>query len=171
MPLYIIAQPKLAKMNALGCRAIEAPAPQMVFGNIDRGHRPNQDIVQRHRYRSCNFVASENPSHSDRQQRLEWIQRGEAKENSDRRSERNGVRRVGDCHQGHVVCDQPALHSREWFGQSRLVNRLSWLLWLGRLQFWIIHWLTENRVSLAIKRCEDASHSRIFGAKSLEAIP
>jgi len=58
MPLYIIAQPKLAKMNALGCRAIEAPAPQMVFGNIDRGHRPNQDIVQRHRYRSCNFVAS-----------------------------------------------------------------------------------------------------------------
>jgi len=40
-------------MNALGYGAIEAPAPQMVFGNIKRGHHPNHNVVQRHRDRRC----------------------------------------------------------------------------------------------------------------------
>ena len=125
MPVHVIVQSELAKMHALGCRAMDHPATQLVFGNIERGHGPNHYVVQRHRNSSGNFIAAENPGRRNRQQCLERIQRGKAKENSDGRPERDGVRRIGDRHQRHVMRDQPALHSREWFWQSRLVN------WLG----------------------------------------
>ena len=88
---------------------MQAPAPQLILGKIDRGHRPNSDVVHRHRNRSCDFVATANPRHGDRQQRLQRIQRGEAEKNADGRSERNRVRRIGDRHQGHVMRDEPAL--------------------------------------------------------------
>ena len=113
MPMHVIVQSELAKMHALGCRAIETPATQLIFSNIKRGHDPNHYVVQRHRNRSCDFVAAANPGHCDRQQCLERIQRREAKENSDGRTERNGVWGVGDRHQGHVMRDEPALHSRQ----------------------------------------------------------
>ena len=113
MPVHIILQPKLAKMHALGYRAIQDPAPELVLGKIKSRHRPNHDVVQRHRYRSSDFVATANPRHGDRQQRLERIQRREAKENSDGRPESDRVRRVRDRHQSHVMCDEPALASRQ----------------------------------------------------------
>jgi len=56
----------------------------MVFGDIDCRHYPDQNIVQRYRNRGSDLVAAENPRYSDRQQRLQRIQRGEPEENSDR---------------------------------------------------------------------------------------
>ena len=113
MPVHIIVQPKLAEMHALRYRAIQDPAPELVLGKIKSRHRPNHDVVQRHRYRSRDLIAAAGPRHSNRQQRLERIQRREAKENSDGRPESDGMRRVRDRHQSHVMCDQPVLGSRQ----------------------------------------------------------
>ncbi len=118
MPVHIIVEPELAEMHTLSCWPIQDPASKLILGEIQRRHCPNHYVVQRDSDRSCDLVAAENPSHSDRQQRLQWIQRGEAKENSDCRPQRDRVWRVGDRHQGHVMRDQPALHSRELFWQS-----------------------------------------------------
>ena len=85
VPVHVIAQTKLAKMHTLGYRTLKAPAPEMIFGDIDCRHRPDQNIVQRHRNRGSDFVAAKNPCYSDRQQRLYRIQRCEPEENSDRR--------------------------------------------------------------------------------------
>jgi len=90
----------------------------MVFGDIDRRHRPDHDIVQRYCDRGRNFVAPRNPRHGNRQQCLKRIQRREPEEDSDGRPESNRVRRVGDRHQRHVMRDQPALHPRQWFWQA-----------------------------------------------------
>ena len=87
VPVHIIAQTKLAKMDALSYRTLKAPAPEVVFGDIDCRHYPDQNIVQRYRNRGGDFIAAENPGDEDRQQRLQRIQRGEPEENSDRRSE------------------------------------------------------------------------------------
>ena len=128
MPVHKIVQPKLAKMHALGCRAIQDPAPELVLGKIKSRHRPNHDVVQRHRYRSRDLITAAGPRHSNRQQRLERIQRREAKENSDGRPESDGMRRVRDRHQRHVVRDKPALQPRQRSWQSRLVNLLAYLV-------------------------------------------
>ena len=103
MPVYVIVQSKLAKVYPLSYWPIQYPAPQLVFGNIDCRHCPDQNIVQRYRNCGSDLVAAENPRHSDRQQRLYRIQRCEPEENSDRRPESDRVRRVGDRHQGHVM--------------------------------------------------------------------
>lgn len=114
MPVHEIVQPKLAKMHTLGWWTPQGPTPQLILGNINRRHRPNGDIVHGDRDRSCDFVATENPRHGDRQQRLEWIERREAKKNSDRRPERDGMRRIRDRQQRHVMRHQPALQPRQW---------------------------------------------------------
>ena len=84
VPVHVIAQTKVAKMHALGHRTLKAPAPEMVFGDIDCRHCPDQNIVQRYRNRRSDLVAAENPRYGDRQQRLQRIQRSEAEENSNR---------------------------------------------------------------------------------------
>ena len=66
MPMHEIAQSKLAKMHALRWRPMQTPAAQLIFRKIDRGHRPDHDIVQRYRNRSCNLVATADPRHADR---------------------------------------------------------------------------------------------------------
>jgi len=67
MPVHIVVQSKLAKVYALGDWTIQDPAPELVLGKIKSRHRPNQDIMQRHCDRSCDFVATANPRYSDRQ--------------------------------------------------------------------------------------------------------
>src|SRR5882724_12043155 len=67
MPMQIVVQAKLTEMHAPSRWAPKAPAPQMIFGNVDRGHRPNHYIVQRHGNRGCDLVAAKNPRDSDRQ--------------------------------------------------------------------------------------------------------
>ncbi len=128
MPMHVIVEPELAEMHTLSCWPIQDPASKLILGEIQRRHGPNHYVVQRDSDRSGDLIAAANPGHGDRQQRLQWIQRGEAKENSDRRPERNRVRGVGDRHQSHVMRDEPALQSRELFGQPRLVNWIGWLL-------------------------------------------
>jgi len=113
MPVQVIVEPELPKMHTLSCGPIQNPAPELVLGKIKSRHRPNHDVVQRHRYRSRDLIAAAGPCHSNRQQRLERIQRREAKENSDGRPESDGMRRVRDRHQSHVMCDQPVLGSRQ----------------------------------------------------------
>jgi len=111
----------------------------MIFGDINRRHGPNQDIVQRDCNRGGDFVAPANPCDSDRQQRLKRIQRCETEKNPDCGAEGDGVWRVGDCHQRHVMRHQPALHSRERIRQTRFINRLAWLLcllWFQRHPIW-----------------------------------
>ena len=77
VPVHVIAKTKLAKMHALSHRTLKAPAPEMVFGDIDCRHYPDQNIVKRYRNRGSDLVAAENPRYSDRQQCLQRIQRGE----------------------------------------------------------------------------------------------
>src|SRR2546428_4503102 len=151
MPLHIITQSKLAKMHTLGRWAMQAPAPQLVFGKIKSRHRPNHDVVQRHRNRSRDLIAAAGPRHSNRQQRLERIQRREAKENSDARPESYGMRRVRDRHQSHVMCDEPLLQSRESSRQSRLINRLGCSLRILDFQLRTIHNVTNNCTSPTMK--------------------
>jgi len=109
MPVHIIVQSKLAKVYPLCDWPIQHPATKLIFADIDRRHRPDHHIVQRDRNRGGDLVATANPRHRDRQQRLQWIQRRESEENSNGRPERNGVRRIGDRHQGHMMRGQPAL--------------------------------------------------------------
>jgi hypothetical protein len=122
MPIQVIAEPELPETHTMRHRAMQAPAPQMIFGNIERGHRPNHHIVQGHRNGRSDLIAPTNPCYGDRQQRLKRVQRRETEKNSDCRTKRDGVRRVCDGHQRHVVRDQPALKSRQWPRQSRFVN-------------------------------------------------
>ena len=70
VPVHVIAQTKLAKMHALSHRTLKAPAPEMVFGDIDCRHCPDQNIVQRYRNRRSDLIAAENPRYGDRQQCL-----------------------------------------------------------------------------------------------------
>lgn len=74
--------------------------------------------MQRNRNGSGDLVAPTNPCHGDRQQRLEGVQGGEAEKNSDSGTERNGVRRVSDGHQCHVMRDEPAFEPRERLWQA-----------------------------------------------------
>ena len=113
MPIEIIVQPELPEAYPMRGRAMQAPAAQMIFGNVNRRHRPNQYVVQCHCNGSSDLVAATNPCHGDRQQRLERVERSETEKYSDGRTECNGVRRVRDGHQRHVVRDQPALESRQ----------------------------------------------------------
>jgi len=46
---------------------IQHPTTELVFGNIDRRHRPYEDIVQGDRNRGCDLVATKNPRHRDRE--------------------------------------------------------------------------------------------------------
>ncbi len=66
MPVHEIAQSKLAKMDPLRRWPIQYPAAKLVFGNIDRRHRPDHDVVQRDRDRGGNLIATRNPGHSNR---------------------------------------------------------------------------------------------------------
>lgn len=128
MPIYVIVQPELPEAYAVRRRAMETPTPHMIFGDVNRRRRPNHHVVQRDRNGSSDLIAATNPCDPDRQQRLERIKRREAKEDPDSRTEGDGVRRVRDRHQRHVMRDQPALQSRQRSGQARLVNRLRHLL-------------------------------------------
>ena len=113
MPIQVIVQSELPEPDAMRHWAMEAPAPQLVFGNVNRRHRPNPHIVQCDRNGSSDLVAATNPRCGDRQQRFERVERSETKKYSDGRTECNGVRRVRDGHQRHMMRDQPALASRE----------------------------------------------------------
>ena len=103
MPIQIIVQPELPEPDTTRRRAMQAPAAQMVFGNVNRRHRPNHYVVQCDRNGSSDLVAATNPCHGDRQQRLERIERSETEKYSDGRTECNRMRRVRDGHQRHVV--------------------------------------------------------------------
>ena len=46
---------------------------------------------------------------------------GEPEKNSDRRPESDGVRRVGNCHQGHVMRHQPVASVAQGTWQPRLI--------------------------------------------------
>jgi len=128
MPIQVIVQSELPEPYAMRGCAMEAPAPQLVFGNVNRRHRPNPHVVQRNGDGSSDLVAATNPCCGDRQQRLERVKRSKTEKYSNGRTKCNGVRRVRDGHQRHVVRDQPALESRQWSKQSRFVNRLRrWL--------------------------------------------
>jgi len=74
-------------MYALSHRTLKAPAPEMIFGDVDCRHCPDQNIVQRYRDRGRDLVAAENPRYGDREQCFQRIQRSESEENSDRRAE------------------------------------------------------------------------------------
>ena len=54
--MHVIAQTKVAKMHALGHRTLKAPAPEMVFGDIDCRHCPDQKIVKRYRNRRSDLL-------------------------------------------------------------------------------------------------------------------
>ena len=84
MPMHVIVQSKLAKVYPLRGWAIQYPATELVFGDIDCRHYPDQNIVQRYRNRGSDLVAAENPRYDDRQQCLQRIQRTEPEEDSDR---------------------------------------------------------------------------------------
>ena len=139
MPVHVIVQSKLSQMYPLRRWPIQYPATKLIFGDIDSRHREDHDVVQCHRNRRRDFIATANPRYADRQQRLDWIQRRESEENSNGRSESDRVRRVSDRHQRHVMRDQPALHSRERLRQTRFINQLAWLLcliWFQRHPIW-----------------------------------
>jgi len=89
MPIQVIVQSELPEPDAMRRRAMEAPAPQLVFGNVNRRHRPNPHIVQRDRNGSSDLIAATNPRRGDRQQRLERVERSKAEKYSNRRTECN----------------------------------------------------------------------------------
>jgi len=93
----------------------------MIFGKVDGRHRPNQDIMQCYCNRRGYLVTSANPCHRDRQQRLKRIQRCEAEKNSDGGPKCNGVRRIGDGHQCHVMLGKHLLEVRHRPGQAGTV--------------------------------------------------
>ncbi len=68
------------------------------------------------RYGDCrrDLVAATYPCERDGKQRFQAPERRKAKKNSNGRAEGDGVRRVRDGHQRHVVRDQPALEPRQW---------------------------------------------------------
>ncbi len=109
MPVHVIVEPELAQMHTLSCWPIQDPTSELILGEIQRGHCPNHYVVQRHSNRGCDLIAAANPRRGDRQQCLQRIQRRETKENSDRGSERDGVRRIRDRHQCHVMRSKPLL--------------------------------------------------------------
>ena len=90
------------------------PAANLVFRKIDRRHHEDEHVMQRDGDRRGDFVTSTYPRHPDREQCLDAPQRREAEKNSDGRPKGDGMRRIGDRQQRHVVRHQPALQPREW---------------------------------------------------------
>src|SRR5947209_16070901 len=45
MPVEIIPKGKMTQMNAMMRAAMQDPAPDPVFGVVNRRHRPDQDVV------------------------------------------------------------------------------------------------------------------------------
>ena len=84
MPVQVIMESELAEMHTLRCWPIQDPTSELIFGDIQCWHCPNHYVVQRHSNGGGDLIAAADPRHSNRQQRLQRIQRGEAKENSDR---------------------------------------------------------------------------------------
>src|SRR4029453_9989295 len=66
MPVYVVTQSKLTKMHTLRCGAMQALRSELIFGNVNRRHRPDHYIVQGHCNRSCNLVAPADPRRTDR---------------------------------------------------------------------------------------------------------
>jgi len=126
--VQIIVQPEMEAEAMQRHRPTQNPAAHLVFRKIDRRHCEDEHVMQRDRDRRRDFVTSTYPRHPNREQCLDTPQGREAEENSDGRSESDGMRRIRDCHQRHVMLDQPPLPAREWPWQPRFVNLLSDLL-------------------------------------------
>ena len=82
---------------------MQNPVADLVFPPVNRGHERQNDIVQSHRNRRCDFVASEDPGDRDGKQRFQAPERGEAEKDSDGGTEGDRMRRVSNRHQRHVV--------------------------------------------------------------------
>jgi len=66
MPIQVITQAELPEADAVRGGAMQAPAAQMVFGNVNGRHRPNHYVVQRNCNGSSDLVAATNPCDGDR---------------------------------------------------------------------------------------------------------
>ena len=88
--------------------AVQDAHSDPVLPEIDRRHQWQNHIVQGHGDGSRNFVAFAYPRHADGQEGFHAPERSEAKENSDRRTERDRMRRVRNRHQRHMMRSQPS---------------------------------------------------------------
>ena len=104
---------KSDEMNSIRRGAMQGPAAEFVFSQINWWHRENRDIVHCHRDRRRDFVASTNPRDCNGQQCFKAIERRETEKNSDCRTKGDRVRCVTDRHERHVVFGQPVFEPRQ----------------------------------------------------------
>ena len=86
---------------------VQDPIANLVFGQIDRRHEWQDDIMQRDTDRGGDFVAVEQPGNANGEQCLHAPQRSESEENADRYPQRDGMRRILNGNQMLVVRSPP----------------------------------------------------------------
>ena len=101
---------------------MQDPAPQLIFREVNGRHREDQNVVQCDGYGSGDFVAPENPCNHDGEQSFQRVKRRKPKKHPDGRTKRDGVRRIRNCHERHVMVAQPLFEAGHGSGQTRPVT-------------------------------------------------
>jgi hypothetical protein len=78
-----------------------------ILPEVNRWHQRQEYVVQGNGDSGCDLVGLKYPRHADGKQRFQTPKRGKSKENSDGRTEGDGMGRVRHRHQGHVMRGQP----------------------------------------------------------------
>ena len=94
--------------------AVKRSHANPVLPEIDRWHQRQDYVVQSNRDSGCNLIAFKNPRHRDGKQRFQAPKRRKSEEDSYGRTKGNGMRRVRNGHQRHMMRRQPALEASEW---------------------------------------------------------
>ena len=75
---------------------LQGPITELVFPPINCRHKRQYQIVELHADSRGNFVTLKEPGHRDRKKGLQTPERGKTKEDPDRQSHRDRMRRVFD---------------------------------------------------------------------------
>ena len=90
---------------------MQHPVANLIFRQIDRRHKRQDDIMQRDADGGGDLVTIEQPRDSDGEQCLHAPQRRESKKNTDGHAQRDRMGRIGDGNQAFVVGAPPILES------------------------------------------------------------
>jgi hypothetical protein len=119
--VQIIPDRDVAKFNVARFGPMKDAVSNLVFPPENCRHQWKDHIVQCHRDRGRDFVAFAQPGDTDRQQRFHGPKRSEAEEYADGRPECDGMGRICNSHQRHVMRAEPAFEAHERAGQPGAV--------------------------------------------------
>ncbi len=105
------------KGDAMRRAPVEDAHADFILPKINGRHDGQNNVVQCDGDGGGDLVAFAQPGHGDGKQCLHAQERCESEENSDGGAERDGMGRVGQRHQRHMVRGEPAFKAQQWSRQ------------------------------------------------------